>query len=305
MRKQWKGRDISKLTIAIPFYSNVALLEHALKSAVGQTESDIEIIIVDDRGPDSAGAQTLVQKLGDSRIRYIQNEKNIGIGANWNRCIELASSSWVTLLHADDILAPNYAALMLKAAQANKDAAFIFCRAAIIDGAGQPTFSFADYVKKWIAPAGDMELRGDHGLASLLKGCFIMCPTICYQRSKVIHKPFNQSMRQVLDFDLYARLLLDGEFLVGIKEHAYFYRRHSANQTALLTASLVRFSEEVAFYDAIAQATKACGWNHSSNVAQRKTIIKLNLIYSALSDFAYRRFQGARQKLGLLLQLSR
>ena len=44
----------------------------------------------------------------ESNIKYYQNEKNIGLFGNWNRCVELSTSKWVAMLHSDDEILDDY-----------------------------------------------------------------------------------------------------------------------------------------------------------------------------------------------------
>ena len=48
------------------------------------------------------------------RIRYVRNEHNLGISANFNRCLELAGADAdvAVVFHADDVLEPGYIATM-------------------------------------------------------------------------------------------------------------------------------------------------------------------------------------------------
>jgi len=238
-------------------------------------------------------------------VSYHRNEKNLGIGGNWNRCLELAKTEFVTLLHADDVLLPSYAESMLAAADRYPEAAFYFCNAAIINAKSHPTFSFPDYIKSWIQPPPRPEtlVQGDAGLAQLLRGCFIMCPTICYRFAKIPPKKFNESRKQVLDLEFYTEVLFGGGALIGIADTCYLYRRHQANQTAQLSANLTRFDEEISLYDELAVKAMELNWPQSANVARKKTMIKLNLGYCVLSDLILRKWLAAWQKLTLLTML--
>ena len=57
---------------------------------------------------DRDGVAELVAGFGDPRIAYRANDATLGITANWNRCLDLADTELVTLLHADDQLGPEY-----------------------------------------------------------------------------------------------------------------------------------------------------------------------------------------------------
>src|SRR5687768_5345277 len=98
------------LTIAIPFYSGQAYLRAAIESVVRQTSSHWRLVVCDDGA--EAGTEQLVRSFVDSRIRYLKNEHNLGMAGNWNRCLDVAETDLVNLLHNDDELLPNYVELM-------------------------------------------------------------------------------------------------------------------------------------------------------------------------------------------------
>src|SRR5689334_13554042 len=99
------------LTIAIPFHSGRDYLRQAIDSVLGQTCPNWELLICDDhsREPD---IDTLIASYADARFRYVRNSSKLGMAGNWNRCLDLARTDLVTLLHADDELRENYCALM-------------------------------------------------------------------------------------------------------------------------------------------------------------------------------------------------
>jgi len=70
--------DVLGVCVAIPFFSNLDYLGIALRSLVAQTDGKWTAIVVDDVGPD-LGAEQLVVSFADSRIRYVRNERNLGL----------------------------------------------------------------------------------------------------------------------------------------------------------------------------------------------------------------------------------
>src|SRR5262249_13913005 len=105
------GPSMAKITLAIPFYSGLAFLRRALDSVVRQTLADWQVVVSDDASPD-AEARELVASYRDGRMRYCRNPVNLGMAGNWNRCLDLAETDLVTLLHADDELLDNYCSLI-------------------------------------------------------------------------------------------------------------------------------------------------------------------------------------------------
>lgn len=97
------------ISICIPTFRRPDLLEECINSCLNQKANNLstEIIIVDNNPEPNNDNLKLIQRLGRLEICYYQNEENIGIFGNWNRCIELAKGKWVSLLHDDDLLAPD------------------------------------------------------------------------------------------------------------------------------------------------------------------------------------------------------
>jgi hypothetical protein len=148
-----------------------------------------------------------------------------------------------------------------------------------------------------------LELSGHDGLAALLRGNFIVCPTLCYRRHVLGPRRFNGGWRFLPDLDLYATLLLDGQTLVGIPTTAYAYRRHADSATARQTRTLRRFFEEIRFYDHMAEIAGTRGWDDVAEVAHKKRIVWLNLAYHALKDAMGLRLRDAAKKLTILARV--
>ena len=110
-RREDKGVDIS---ICIPTYDRVDMLYESLCSCINMQKSDlaIEIIVVDNNTIQYNPNYELICKMNSDlglNINYYQNDNNLGMFGNWNRCISLASGRWVSILHDDDVLFENTA----------------------------------------------------------------------------------------------------------------------------------------------------------------------------------------------------
>lgn len=98
------------VTVIIPtFRRSVEFLSRAVESVRNQTYSNIEIVVIDDSTSDYAGQAEIaayMKSLGDSRVHYYQNEKNMGGSLARNRGIELAAGQYITFLDDDDEYMP-------------------------------------------------------------------------------------------------------------------------------------------------------------------------------------------------------
>lgn len=107
-RKKECYNEKSKITIVIPTYNRPHLLKDAIDSAINQdTNVDYNILIVDNNPERGDATELLMQKYNLPDIAYYKNEENIGMLGNWNRCIELANTTYITFLHDDDLLIPS------------------------------------------------------------------------------------------------------------------------------------------------------------------------------------------------------
>jgi glycosyltransferase involved in cell wall biosynthesis len=291
------------ITFSIPYYSGIEYLQRAIASVLAQDDDRWACVVADDSSDPSVEA--IVAKAGSGKVRYVKNPKNLGIDGNFNRCVDLADTEFVTVLHADDELMPNYTGTLLRAATRYPDAAAIFCRAEIIGPESQSWFSLADFVKGFINPAGRQEfvLQGEPGVRALLRANFIMAPTLCFRKPVLGERRFPMGYRFVLDWELTVKILLDGLTLVGIPDRCYRYRRHDEAMTEKLTKTQMRFREESDFYDRVRVVVEERGWQECAKIAADKRMTKLNIAYRALKSAAQLQLGDARKGIRLLREL--
>ena len=286
------------ITFAVPYYSAPELLIEAIESVLGQSRDNWLLEIYDDN-PDAPLDLDLIETfLDDSRVNYHLNTSNLGISGNWNQCLANARTELVTILHSDDRLLPHYVQIISDLAAARPKSIAYFCQTQIIDGDGKQCFSLADRVKSHLRkklPGND--LCSEPGVTSLLRGNYLMCPTVCYRRSAIGQQRFSSHWKFVLDLEFFIRLMVDGATLSGTDNIAYAYRRHFESQTFILSQNMTRFEEETAFYDSVASTLSEKGWHTAAGVARKKRIIKLHLLYLILTDLLHFRFSLAKQRI--------
>lgn len=90
------------VSIIIATYNNESTIRKALESALKQTYPQLEIVVNDDCSKDSTEA-IIEDYLYDTRIKYSKNTKNLGVYANFDKCIrKLASGIYFTMVNGDD-----------------------------------------------------------------------------------------------------------------------------------------------------------------------------------------------------------
>jgi glycosyltransferase involved in cell wall biosynthesis len=93
------------VTIAMPVYNAEKYIKNAIDSVLGQTYPNFELVIVNDASPDSS--KEIILSYSDPRIRYFENEVNLGIAKTRNKCIQQAKGKYIAVLDNDDIALPN------------------------------------------------------------------------------------------------------------------------------------------------------------------------------------------------------
>jgi glycosyltransferase involved in cell wall biosynthesis len=94
------------VTVIMPTFNNIAVIENAVKSILAQTMSEWELIIVDDASSDGT-ANLITDKFTDKRIKLIRLERNLGSGSCRNIAIDNAKGEYVAILDADDESVPD------------------------------------------------------------------------------------------------------------------------------------------------------------------------------------------------------
>jgi len=89
-------------SVIVPAYNAEAFIERALASVLVQTESDFEVLVIDDASTDGTAARVARIAREDRRVRLLRMTANAGPGAARNRGLAEACGEWVALLDADD-----------------------------------------------------------------------------------------------------------------------------------------------------------------------------------------------------------
>ncbi|HIJ77231.1 MAG TPA: glycosyltransferase family 2 protein, partial [Deltaproteobacteria bacterium] len=93
-----------KISVCIPTYNYAHYIAPAIESVLNQRLTDFELIILDDCSKDNT-EEAVSRFLNDKRVLFEKNERNLGLVANWNKCISMARGEYIKFVFADDMLA--------------------------------------------------------------------------------------------------------------------------------------------------------------------------------------------------------
>ena len=107
-----------EVTIGIPLYRAAEYIERTMESALSQSFSNIEFLVIDDCGGD--GSVEIVEDIckthpRGAHIRILRNDKHRRVGYTRNRIIDEAKGQYLYFLDSDDIIEPNTIQILYEA----------------------------------------------------------------------------------------------------------------------------------------------------------------------------------------------
>ncbi len=91
------------VSVVVNFYNQAHLVPRALRSVVGQTYENLDIIVVDDGSKDDV--ERAAQQFDDSRVRFFKQE-NSGVATARNLGVREAKGQYIAFLDGDDVFLP-------------------------------------------------------------------------------------------------------------------------------------------------------------------------------------------------------
>ena len=95
------------VSIIIPYYKKKNYIKKTINSILRQTYKKFEIIIINDEPGELSKNILSFLKKKDSRIKIINNKKNIGAGKSRNKGIKIAKGKYIAFIDSDDLWKKN------------------------------------------------------------------------------------------------------------------------------------------------------------------------------------------------------
>jgi glycosyltransferase involved in cell wall biosynthesis len=129
------ARAVSVLMTA---FNRDAYIASAIESALQQTFTDFELLIVDDRSTDGTLEIARSYERHDSRIRVVTNERNLGQFPNRNFAATLARGEFLKFHDSDDLMYPHCLEVMVSMMRMEPRASFGLSRGVAWPGGACP-----------------------------------------------------------------------------------------------------------------------------------------------------------------------
>jgi glycosyltransferase involved in cell wall biosynthesis len=235
-----------KISIVIPAYNGETYLGLTIRSALEQTRPADEVIVVDDASTDRTAdiAQSPEWK---PHVRYLYCEKSAGFVDAWNRAVEKASGNFVSILHQDDVLYPDYLRCMEKTLSRYPHVKHMYSACDTIDKDGivtkappiphsfDPVLYFGEqYARNYL----DGVMANNH---------IHRCPGVTTDRELLLRDcTYRTEAGHIADDDFFLRV---GAFtdVVGISQPLAAFRHHPQATTSLVDLLSLKLAQDYVF----------------------------------------------------------
>lgn len=180
------------VSVVIPSFNYARYIREAVDSALAQTVSPLEIIVIDDGSTDNT-PEVMAAYVSNSRVHYLRQE-NHGLSAARNAGVHAARGEFIALLDADDRWKPEKLSRQL-AEFTEEQVGLVYCGREVFGEHGTQDLNPADESKcervlEWLTIAT------------------LFCPSsvIVRRRCFTEHGGFDESLQKVEDREMWIRL---------------------------------------------------------------------------------------------------
>ena len=126
------GPGRPKVSVVVPCFRSARFVERAVRSALAQTERDLEVVVVDNASDDATVEIARRIAREDPRVSVHVNPENVGPVRNWRRGLSLARGLHACLLFSDDWYEPTFLAEALGLLAGDASLGFVYSTARIV-----------------------------------------------------------------------------------------------------------------------------------------------------------------------------
>jgi glycosyltransferase involved in cell wall biosynthesis len=252
------------VSLTVTTFNHEKYIGAAVRSALGQTHANVQVVVADDGSTDGTGAE--VRAVRDPRLVYLRQE-NQGPSAAVNAALAACRGRYVAVMSGDDVLHPDRVRLQLEE-YARGERRVLFSRVEHIDDDGRPLEGefYPDHY------------RAGHTRAELIerlfhRGCVFFGVTAFTEREVFQEAgPYDPLLLQSQDLDMWVRLIKRYPFQV-MPEKLYRHRIRNGhgNLSTPTPERVIRYRNEVylimkRFFDGLsADLCKAAFRDHLVN----------------------------------------
>ena len=212
------------ISIILPSYNGSRYLEKSIESCLGQSYTNIELILVNDCSTDDTGSIFEHYSGLDSRVKVIHNEVNIKLPSSLNKGFAVANGEYFTWTSDDNFFGKHALQVLLDNIEAG-GSDIIYSSYRLINGSGSRLETLGGAPEEII-------------FQSIVGACFL------YKRS--VHEElggYDATKFRLEDLDFWLRAF--PKFRISYIDHPdlYSYRKHQNSLTWSIHSDIDKFNE--------------------------------------------------------------
>jgi glycosyltransferase involved in cell wall biosynthesis len=224
-----------KVSIVIPVYNGANFMVQAIESALLQTYSNIEILVINDGSKDNGETERIARSYED-KIKYYHKE-NGGVASALNCGIKNMTGEYFSWLSHDDMYAPEKIQEQIAALSEYDPTAIAYSDYIAISNVGEVVKQYKLSEKSRISMRCFLALDVDTGL----HGCSLLIPRLLFEK----YGFFDETLKCTQDYDLWFRFAREAQF-VHVNNMLVFSRQHAEQDSK--TKSAICTSEADVFH---------------------------------------------------------
>jgi glycosyltransferase involved in cell wall biosynthesis len=209
-----------EFSVVMPAYNSEPTIGDAVASVLGQSDRDLELVVVDDGSTDATA--DLVASFGDPRIRLFRQE-NRGAAAARNAAIGAATGRLVAFIDSDDLWLPDFLESMRRRFDEIDGLGLCYTDAWVLDPASGRIGTAT--AMEWQRPPAEPPDDPAAFLLELLERNFIFTATVV--RRSVFDEigVFDKDLRAAIDYEMWLRIAARGYRIAALPGLHAVYRR--------------------------------------------------------------------------------
>ena len=149
--------DEPLVTVGLPVRNGSKFIAQAVESVLHQTYRNLELVISDNASSDNTGDIVQSYARRDSRVRYYRLDHDVGMAANFNRLVGLASGEYFKWICHDDYISTEFIAACITPLLETPRAITVIPSVAVVDAFGRGIRSLPDVVVPNYRPSSPSE----------------------------------------------------------------------------------------------------------------------------------------------------
>ena len=218
--------QVPAISVLLPAYNAELHILQSVKSVLGQTFEDFELLVVNDGSTDRT--LEILSGIADPRLRILNNSRNLGIVGSLNRAMSEAAGRYIARIDADDFCLPTRFAKQMEFLDQHPRTLVVGSEMSVLERGeikrSRQTADADPRVLRWM-----LHVSNPVGHVSMMFRAETVRQLGAYLR---------EEFKYAEDFDFSHRIMRIGDITV-LPEYLVVYRQHDLNLTRTRRAEMI------------------------------------------------------------------